>query len=673
MATSIPLPAVGKRKLPTSITMDEANRHNVPAFLTKTFDILEDPSYENVISWNQEGDAFVVKNPNDFSERVLPKFFKHNNFASFVRQLNMYDFHKTRQENNANEFRHPLFRRGQRHLLKDIKRKTPDASPVPAPSQSQFDFGKSRKETDALLHEVMNLSHKHQELEAKLAALEEENRAYTAQNQSLWTELYNSRERQKKMQDKVQRILYFLVSFLQMNGSKQKKITMGNNGGRAGAPLSITERGGNPMLSGDTPPPPNSGGEHNQNVRNIHRDVQKWIKFLTEDSPNASGSGMPDIVASGPRGSPPVVQSMGGPSSAQALGNMRQPAHPAAGGGGGGGGGQNRITSGNWGTGGVLINSNPHQQQQPSPQQYDMAGNVMYPSSSANPTPLVQTPPTPNQDSASPMMNRTGNKRQRMSGEHEYASPASSMSSPASGHPMGQQYAHPQQAFQQQQQHQQQQHHQQQQQYNAHQQQYNSPQQHQYHQQQPPYSAPRQPGMMGPPQPPSSYGQYAPMPSGYGYPGGGHNNRSTAPPVPSYRPQESSGGVYVSSHTVHSDLNNEYSGFPMTAMSPGPPPTHVHSPSMDQYGEQPSPGTHYAMAHQNIDLMQNSLQQQQDSVLERLGELEMQFPETGSPSQNPFMLDELESFLSTSAPSPQVPLQAHTPNSTYSGVPDPSS
>jgi osomolarity two-component system response regulator SKN7 len=58
--------------------------------------MLEDPQYSEVVRWGDQGDSFVVLENEKFTKTILPKHFKHSNFASFVRQLNKYDFHKVR-------------------------------------------------------------------------------------------------------------------------------------------------------------------------------------------------------------------------------------------------------------------------------------------------------------------------------------------------------------------------------------------------------------------------------------------------------------------------------------------------------------------------------------------------------------------------------------------------
>ena len=61
-----------------------------PPFLTKTYDLVEDSRTNDVVSWSQDKNSFIVWDPQAFSMTLLPRSFKHNNFSSFVRQLNTY-------------------------------------------------------------------------------------------------------------------------------------------------------------------------------------------------------------------------------------------------------------------------------------------------------------------------------------------------------------------------------------------------------------------------------------------------------------------------------------------------------------------------------------------------------------------------------------------------------
>lgn len=67
---------------------ESAKRNEQPSFLVKLYQILDTNEFSNIIEWGENGKSFVVKNLNEFTEKVLPRFFKHNNFASFVRQVN---------------------------------------------------------------------------------------------------------------------------------------------------------------------------------------------------------------------------------------------------------------------------------------------------------------------------------------------------------------------------------------------------------------------------------------------------------------------------------------------------------------------------------------------------------------------------------------------------------
>ena len=97
--------------------------HIVPPFLTKLYDMVNCDKYQSLIHWSNDGKAVCISNIKQFSEVVLPQYFKHRKFASFLRQLNMYNFYTTRQEPELREFKNPNFIRDNVNLMSCIKRK----------------------------------------------------------------------------------------------------------------------------------------------------------------------------------------------------------------------------------------------------------------------------------------------------------------------------------------------------------------------------------------------------------------------------------------------------------------------------------------------------------------------------------------------------------------------
>lgn len=202
---------------------------NVPAFLTKLWTLVEDPQTDELICWSPNGASFHVFDQGRFSKEVLPKFFKHNNMASFIRQLNMYGFRKVvhleqggllKPERDDTEFQHPFFMRGQEHLLEHIKRKV---TAVPSVRQDEV---KAADEVNRILSDVQVMKGKQETMDSRIHNMKQENAA-------LWREVALLRQKHTQQQKVVNKLIQFLISLVQTNrimGLKRKMPLMLNDG-----------------------------------------------------------------------------------------------------------------------------------------------------------------------------------------------------------------------------------------------------------------------------------------------------------------------------------------------------------------------------------------------------------------------------------------------------------
>ncbi|XP_058035070.1 heat shock factor protein 1 isoform X2 [Ahaetulla prasina] len=185
-------------------------------------------------SWGEiglkTGNSFHVFDQGQFAKEVLPKYFKHNNMASFVRQLNMYGFRKVvhieqgglvKPEKDDTEFQHPHFLRGQEHLLENIKRKVTNVSGI-----KNEDIKVRQDSMTKLLTDVQLMKGKQESMDSKLIAMKHENEA-------LWREVATLRQKHTQQQKVVNKLIQFLISLVQSNrilGVKRKIPLMLNDG-----------------------------------------------------------------------------------------------------------------------------------------------------------------------------------------------------------------------------------------------------------------------------------------------------------------------------------------------------------------------------------------------------------------------------------------------------------
>ncbi|XP_028766291.1 heat stress transcription factor A-1b isoform X1 [Neltuma alba] len=209
-----------------------ANVNSPPPFLSKTYDMVDDPSTNLVVSWSDNNNSFVVWDVPEFARDILPKYFKHNNFSSFVRQLNTYGFRKV--DPDRWEFANEGFLRGQKQLLKGISRRKPaqvNGSQQQSPAQNKpvaacIEVGKF-----GLEEEVERLKRDKNVLMQELVRLRQQQQATDNQLQSVGQRVQVMEQRQQQMMSFLAKAMQspgFLGQFVQQHSDSNRHITGGN-------------------------------------------------------------------------------------------------------------------------------------------------------------------------------------------------------------------------------------------------------------------------------------------------------------------------------------------------------------------------------------------------------------------------------------------------------------
>lgn len=93
-----------------------------PLKLHAILDQVEEDGLAHVISWQSHGRCFLIHNPKEFTDYVMPKYFRQTKLTSFQRQLNLYGFSRLTIGKDNGGYYHELFLRNKVFLAKQMGR-----------------------------------------------------------------------------------------------------------------------------------------------------------------------------------------------------------------------------------------------------------------------------------------------------------------------------------------------------------------------------------------------------------------------------------------------------------------------------------------------------------------------------------------------------------------------